>query len=125
MASPQSNGSTKIGLVGAEQFIDSRETIPGPRLAGAAPVHFRKPENRPMMRTAFVRRNLAGAFAAVVLAAAPMALAQETVRPDVGNALQAAQALSQSVRHREALVQVVERDPPGRTRMRARAPGLA
>ncbi len=69
-----------------------------------------------MMRTAFVRRTLAGAFAAVVLAAAPMALAQETVRPDVGKALQAAQALSKSGRHKEALGKVAEAEAvSGRT----------
>lgn len=69
-----------------------------------------------MMRTASVRRTLAGAFAAAVLAAAPMALAQETVRPDVGKALQAAQALSKSGKHKEALGKVAEAEAvSGRT----------
>lgn len=69
-----------------------------------------------MMRTASVRRILAGAFAAAALAAAPMALAQETVRPDVGKALQAAQALSKSGKHKEALGKVAEAEAvSGRT----------
>jgi hypothetical protein len=69
-----------------------------------------------MMSTAYVRRTLAGAFAAAVLAAAPMAHAQETVRPDVGKALQAAQALSKSGKHKEALGKVAEAEAvSGRT----------
>ena len=69
-----------------------------------------------MMKTASVRRTLAGAFAAAVLAAAPMAFAQETVRPDVGKALQAAQALSKSGKHKEALGKVAEAEAvSGRT----------
>ncbi len=69
-----------------------------------------------MMNTASVRRILAGAFAAAALAAAPLALAQETVRADVGKALQAAQALSKSGKHREALAKVAEAEAvSGRT----------
>jgi predicted Zn-dependent protease len=69
-----------------------------------------------MMSLAFVRRTRAGAFAAAVLAAAPMAHAQETVRPDVGKALQAAQALSKSGKHKEALGKVAEAEAvSGRT----------
>jgi len=71
-----------------------------------------------MMQIASVRRALAGAFAALLLSASPMAPAQDanTVRPDVGKALQAAQALSKSGKHKEALGKVAEAEAvSGRT----------
>lgn len=68
-----------------------------------------------MMTTAPCRLAAAAALAAALVLAAP-AQAQETVRPDVGKALQAAQALSKSGKHKEALGKVAEAEAvSGRT----------
>ncbi len=69
-----------------------------------------------MMQIVSARRAVAAAFAAILLAGASQALAQDTVRADVGKALQAAQALSKSGKHREALAKVSEAEAvAGRT----------
>ena len=65
-----------------------------------------------MIHAALARRLAAAAFTAVLAALPIVAFAQDanTVRPDVGKALQAAQALSKSGKHKEALAKVNEAD---------------
>ncbi len=57
--------------------------------------------------------NIKRLFAAVLMLASALALAQETIRPEVGKPLQAAQDLLRSGKYKEALAKVREADAVG------------